>query len=169
MAPANLARWLALLTPLALLGGAYGAQLIGHLYPCEMCWWQRYPHFAALVPALLAFLAPQGPFRTLLVLAAGALIAVSGAIGVFHAGIEYHWWPGVTPCTSTAKLGGTPEEMLAQLMRAPIIRCDVAQWKFAGISLAGFNAIISLGAAVVIFALAGRTTFARDARGGSRA
>jgi disulfide bond formation protein DsbB len=163
VAPANLARWIALLTPLALLGGAYSFQLFGHLYPCEMCWWQRYPHFAALVPAVLAFVAPPGAVRTLLVVAAGALIAVSGAIGVFHAGVEYHWWQGITPCTATTKLGGTPEEMLAALMKAPIIRCDVAQWRFAGISLAGFNAIASLGAAIVIFVLVGRPTAARQA------
>jgi disulfide bond formation protein DsbB len=156
MSPPILARWIALLTPLALLGGAYGFQLIGHLYPCEMCWWQRYPHFAALVPAALAFAVRPGPVRTLLVLAAGVLIAVSGAIGVFHAGVEYHWWPGITPCTSTAKLGGSPAEVLAAIMKAPIIRCDVAQWKLAGISLAGFNAIVSLGAAIAIFLLAPR-------------
>jgi len=156
MPPASLARWIALLVPLALLGGAYGFQLIGHLYPCEMCWWQRYPHFAALGVAALAFLVKPGVTRNLLVLLAGALIAVSGAIGVFHAGVEYHWWPGITPCTSTAKLGGSPADVLAAIMKAPIIRCDVPQWTFAGISLAGFNAIVSLGGAVAVFALATR-------------
>src|SRR5207244_7506276 len=117
---------------------------------------QRYPHFAALAVAALAFLVKPGPARTALVLAAGALIAVSGAIGVFHAGVEYHWWRGITPCTSTAKLGRTPAEVLAAIMKAPIIRCDVAQWKVAGISLAGLNAIVSLGAAIAIFALTSR-------------
>jgi len=156
MPPASLARWIALLVPLALLGGAYGFQLIGHLYPCEMCWWQRYPHFAALGVAALAFLVKPGVTRNLLVLLAGALIAVSGAIGLFHAGVEYHWWPGITPCTSTAKLGGSPADVLAAIMKAPVIRCDVPQWTFAGISLAGFNAIVSLAGAAAVFALVAR-------------
>jgi len=150
MPPASLARWIALLVPLALLGGAYGFQLIGHLYPCEMCWWQRYPHFAALGVAALAFLVKPGVTRNLLVLLAGALIAVSGAIGVFHAGVEYHWWQGFTPCTSTFSSGG---DTLSAIMNAPVVRCDAPQWTFAGISLAGFNAIVSLGGALAILIL----------------
>jgi disulfide bond formation protein DsbB len=150
------ARWLALIAPLALLGGAYGFQLIGHLYPCEMCWFQRYPHFAAIVVAALAFVVPPGPLRKLCVLAAGALVALSGAIGVYHAGIEYHWFPGLTACTSTANLGGSAQDMLDALMKAPIVRCDVPQWTMFGISLAGFNAILSLGSAIAIFVLATR-------------
>ncbi|WP_375421700.1 disulfide bond formation protein B [uncultured Sphingomonas sp.] len=148
----RLARLLALLVPAALLAGAWGTQLIGHLYPCEMCHWQRWPHYAAVVVALLAFVV-AGQARVLVVVAA-LLIAVSGAIGVFHAGVEYHWWPGITACTSTAKLDGlTAAARLDQLMNAPIVRCDAAQWTFAGVSLAGFNAILSLSGAAAILLL----------------
>ena len=148
----RLARLLALLIPAALLAGAWGTQLIGHLYPCEMCHWQRWPHYAAVVVALLAF-AVAGQARLLVVVAA-LLIAVSGAIGVFHAGVEYHWWQGITACTSTAKLDGlTAAARLDQLMNAPIVRCDAAQWTFAGVSLAGFNAILSLSGATAILLL----------------
>src|SRR5688572_13763485 len=77
------ARWLALWVPAALLGGAYASQFVFGLYPCEMCWWQRYPHFAAIVLALLGFLA--GPSR-LWVALAGLAILTSGLIGAFHAG-----------------------------------------------------------------------------------
>jgi len=142
------ARALALLIPAALLAGAWGFQLIGHLYPCEMCHWQRWPHYAALPIALLAFV-PGMPQRPLVVLAAIA-IAVSGAIGVAHAGVEYHWWQGFTPCTSTFSSGG---DTLSAIMNAPVVRCDAPQWTFAGISLAGFNAIVSLGGALVILVL----------------
>jgi disulfide bond formation protein DsbB len=142
------ARALALLVPAALLAGAWGFQLIGHLYPCEMCHWQRWPHYAALPLALLAFV-PGMPQRSLVALAALA-IAVSGAIGVAHAGVEYHWWQGFTPCTSTFSSGG---DTLTAIMTAPVVRCDAPQWTFAGISLAGFNAIVSLGGAVVILVL----------------
>jgi len=142
------ARALALLVPAALLAGAWGFQLIGHLYPCEMCHWQRWPHYAALPIALLAFV-PGLPQRSLVALAALA-IAVSGAIGVAHAGVEYHWWQGFTPCTSTFSSGG---DTLSAIMNAPVVRCDAPQWTFAGISLAGFNAILSLGGALVILLL----------------
>ena len=146
----RVARALALATPLALLGGAYIGQYGFGLYPCEMCWWQRWPHFVALVLAGLAFVVRPG--RALVWLAALA-IAVSGLIGGFHAGVEYGWWEGFTACTSTAAAGGDP---LEAIMNAPLIRCDVAQWTLAGISLAGFNAIISVIFAVAIFVLAGR-------------
>ena len=145
------ARWLALLLPAALLAGAWGSQLIGHLYPCEMCHWQRWPHYAALPFALLAFVVPQRSIAKAFVILAALLIAVSGAIGVAHAGVEYHWWNGFTACTQTVDLRGLgPTERLAALMHAPVVRCDVAQWSFAGISLAGFNAILSLGGAGLI-------------------
>jgi len=145
------ARALALLIPAALLAGAWGFQLIGHLYPCEMCHWQRWPHYAALPIALLAFV-PGMPQRPLVALAAIA-IAASGAIGVAHAGVEYHWWQGFTPCTSTFSAGG---DTLSAIMKAPVVRCDAPQWTFAGISLAGFNAIVSLGGALVILVLLAR-------------
>ena len=148
------ARLLALLIPAALLAGAWGAQLIGHLYPCEMCHWQRWPHYAALPVALLAFVVPgTGTVRALIAVAALA-IATSGAIGVFHAGVEYHWWQGITACSSTADLDGlTAAARLDQLMNAPIVRCDAAPWTLAGISLAGFNAIVSLAGAAAILLL----------------
>lgn len=145
------ARFLALLVPAALLAGAWGFQLIGHLYPCEMCHWQRWPHYAALPIALLAFV-PGLPQRPLVALAAIA-IAISGAIGVAHAGVEYHWWQGFTPCTSTFSSGG---DTLSAIMKAPVVRCDAPQWTFAGVSLAGFNAVISLGGALVILFLLAR-------------
>jgi disulfide bond formation protein DsbB len=149
----RLARWLALLIPATLLAGAWGAQLIGHLYPCEMCHWQRWPHYAALAAALLAF-AVKPRAAVPLVIVATLLIATSGLIAIFHAGVEYHWWQGFTACTSTATLDGlSAAERLEQLMNAPIVRCDAAQWTFAGVSLAGFNALASLGGAVLILLL----------------
>ncbi|MFN3675267.1 MAG: disulfide bond formation protein B [Sphingomonas pseudosanguinis] len=148
------ANMLALLIPAALLAGAWASQLIGGLYPCEMCHWQRWPHYAALVPALLAFVVPQRSIRGSLVILAALLIAVSGAIGVAHAGVEYGWWQGFTACTSTVDLTGlSAADRLSAIMKAPVIRCDVAQWTLAGISLAGFNAIISLGGAAAILLL----------------
>ncbi len=145
----GLARALALAVPVALLAGAWGSQLIGGLIPCEMCHWQRWPHYAAIPIALLAFV-PGLPQKLFVALAALA-IAVSGAIGVFHAGVEYHWWQGITACTSA--IDTSKGDPLAAILAAPMIRCDAPQWQMFGISLAGFNAIISIGSALVIFYL----------------
>ena len=142
-----LANVLALLVPAALLGGAYGSEIWGGLFPCEMCWWQRYAHFAALPFALLAFALP-GRRRPLVWLAALA-IAVSGAIGAYHAGVEAGIFEGLTTCTSSAA-GATPEDLLKAILAAPMIRCDQVQWSLFGISMAGWNAISSLSAAGVI-------------------
>ncbi|WP_288457376.1 disulfide bond formation protein B [uncultured Sphingomonas sp.] len=146
------ARLLALVIPAALLGGAWAFQLLGGLYPCEMCHWQRWPHYGALVLAVLAF-ATGGPrVKATLVAGAAALVAVSGLIGVFHAGVEYHWWQGITACTQTVSTTGlSTDQALRDLLAAPIVRCDAAQWALFGVSLAGWNAILSLtGAAVIV-------------------
>lgn len=149
------ARLIALLLPLALLAGALGSQHFGGLVPCEMCMWQRWPHYTAVIVAALAFVVPGRAPKLLLVLIAGMLIAGSGAIGLFHAGVEYHWWQGITPCTTDLH-GGDPMAVLTEALRKPLVRCDAAQWSLFGISLAGFNAILSLGGAVAIFVLAAR-------------
>jgi disulfide bond formation protein DsbB len=142
-----LARLLALIVPGALLGGALASQYVGGLYPCELCWFQRYPHIVALVLAVLAFALPGRGTQRLFVALAAVAALVSGAIGVFHAGVEYHWWQGFTECTSTM----TGPVTLESIMKAPIVRCDVAQWTLGGISLAGFNAVFSIAGAIAIF------------------
>lgn len=143
----KLARLVALATPLALLGGAYVGQFAFGLFPCEMCWWQRYAHFTALGLALVALFLRES--RAILGLAAFA-IAVSGLIGGYHAGVEYGWWQGFTACTSTVAASADP---LAAIMNAPLIRCDVAPWDLLGISLAGWNFLFSGAAALAIAVL----------------
>jgi len=138
------ARLIALLLPVALLGGALLSQYAGGLYPCEMCWWQRYPHAAAILLAGAAFAVRASTPRARVLTGLAALaVAISGAIGLFHAGVEYGWWQGLTTCTGGATT-------LEELMNAPLVRCDQAAWTLAGVSLAGFNAIFSLGGAAVI-------------------
>jgi disulfide bond formation protein DsbB len=140
--------------PAALLAGAYGSQYFGGLYPCEMCWWQRYAHMAAIVPALVAFAGPAQSQRSrALVLLAALAIAVSGAIGVYHAGVEAKIFEGFTTCSALPRAAST-SELLKQITHAPLIRCDQVQYRFLGISLAGWNAILSLGGAAIIVLLA---------------
>jgi disulfide bond formation protein DsbB len=92
------ARLLAFLIPALALAGAWGSQLFGGLYPCEYCHWQRWPHYGALGLALLAFVVPTLSIQRLLVLLAALAILASGVIGVYHAGVEYDWWEGLTRC-----------------------------------------------------------------------
>jgi disulfide bond formation protein DsbB len=154
---AEAARLIALLLPVALLGGALGSQYVGGLHPCEMCYWQRYPHAVALLLAALSFTAPaeSARSRTLTLLAALA-IAVSGAIGVYHAGVEAKIFQGFTTCTALPK-GLSTAEMLKVITHAPLVRCDEVQFRFLGISMAGWNAILSLGGAAAILLLSRRS------------
>lgn len=146
------ARLLALLIPSGLLGGALFSQYVGGLYPCEMCYWQRWPHAAAILLAIGAYLSASNRQRSrMLVRLAAVAVAISGAIGVFHAGVEIGWWEGITQCTAT---GATS---LQDIMAVPLVRCDQVQWEFLGISMAGWNAIISLTGAAAILALSRRS------------
>jgi disulfide bond formation protein DsbB len=148
-----LARALALIFPLAMLGGAYAFQFLGGLHPCEMCWWQRYAHFAAIPLALIAYaLRGRACFSALFTGLAGLAIGISGGIGLFHAGVEYGWWQGLTAC-STSPTAGNPADILNQIMATPITRCDVAPWSLFGISMAGYNGLLSGAAALLILAL----------------
>lgn len=142
----KLARLLALLLPAGLLGGALFSQYVGGLYPCEMCYWQRWPHGAAILLALGAFVSPSRA-RPLVLLAALAIL-ISGAIGVFHAGVEAGWWEGITRCTTS---GATT---LEDILNVPLVRCDQVQWAFLGLSMAAWNAVLSIGGAAAIFFLA---------------
>ncbi len=146
MAHVAMARWLALLVPAGLLGGAYVAQYGFGLPPCEMCWWQRYPHFAALGIAAAAFVLRPAVVWTAL---AGLAILTSGVIGGFHAGVEYGWWQGITGCSTIPAAADVMD-----FRAAPLIRCDRAPWTLLGISLAGFNFLISSAAGAAIVALA---------------
>jgi disulfide bond formation protein DsbB len=142
------AQRLAIGVPALLLGGAYLSQYGFGLFPCELCWWQRYAHFAALALALVSAVAAP---RRLWIGLAGLAILVAGLLGAYHAGVEYKWWEGITTCSSTA--GGNS---LEDILNAPLIRCDEPQWTLFGISLAGFIFLISTAAAIAIFALLGK-------------
>jgi disulfide bond formation protein DsbB len=146
------ARGLALILPLALLGGAYGFQYLwAHLWPCDMCWWQRYAHFAALPFALAAVLI--GPKLRdggrILVWLAALAIFVSGAIAFYHAGVELKIFPGLNHCTASLG-GGSSDDLLNAAFNRGMVLCDDVQWSLFGISMAGWNAIISILGALTI-------------------
>ena len=143
---------IALALPLVLIACVYIAKYGFGLPPCEMCWWQRYAHFAAIGLALAGWMMRKSPVGTGLIALAGLAIGVSAAIGLLHAGVEYHWWQGPTAC-STTRLSG---DALSAIMDAPLIRCDTAAWTLFGVSLAGYNFLVSLAGSLSVLVLLAR-------------
>lgn len=135
---------------LALILGALGFQYIGDYQPCEMCHWQRWPHIAAAIVGLGggALIATGILDRKLAVTVAALtilLVAVSGALGVYHAGVEWKFWPGPSACTSAY----VPGQVVDFTHMGHVPMCDRAAWRLFGISMAGYNALISLGVAAI--------------------
>lgn len=140
----------ALLVPIALYGSALIAQYGFGLHPCEMCYWQRWPHQAAIIFGALALLLRSNfAAARLLVLLAGIAVMVSGLIGLFHWGVEQGFWEGLTSCST----GASGPISLTDIMAAPVIRCDVPQWTFYGISMAAMNMFGSIGGGLIILRL----------------
>lgn len=127
----------------ALLAGAYAFQYIGGMAPCTLCLWQRWPHAAAVVIGLAALALPG---RLLPLLGAAAALATAG-IGAYHTGVERGWWEGPTTCTAGDISQLSPEELLNQIMAAPVVRCDEVPWEMLTLSMASWNAIASLALA----------------------
>jgi disulfide bond formation protein DsbB len=133
---------------LALILGALFFQYVLNYPPCEMCHWQRWPHIAAAIVGiggglLLRSNVLKPPAALPLAIFTLLLVASSGAIGVFHAGVEWQMWPGPSACTTGYVFTGKLD------LNAPVPRCDVAAWRLFGISMAGYNALVSLGTAVL--------------------
>ncbi len=139
----------------ALLLGAFGFQLLGYA-PCQMCLWQRWPHAAAVLIGLLALALPG---RILPILGALAALTTAG-IGVFHTGVERGWWEGITACAGAGDIGGLSGADLLDTSREvgpPLIRCDEVAWEFLWLSMASWNAILSLALAFIWIAAARRS------------
>jgi disulfide bond formation protein DsbB len=130
---------------LLLLLGAFAFQYLGGLAPCKMCLWQRWPHAAAVLAGVLALLVPG----RLLPLIGSAAAATTAGIGLYHTGVERGWWEGPTTCTSGPIAGMSPEDLLNQILAAPLVRCDEVAWSMLGLSMASWNAVLSLGLAAI--------------------
>ena len=130
---------------LALMLGALAFQHIGGLAPCKLCIWQRYPHVIAIGLGALALLLKNAKARLVVIFAGAIAAATTAGVGIYHAGVEKGIFEGPTSCTSNGIGNVSPDELLTQILAAPLIRCDDIAWQLAGISMAGWNAIISLG------------------------
>ena len=134
---------------LALLVGAYVFQALGYA-PCKLCLWQRWPHGAAIgIGALVLLLGPLG-----LLGLAGALAALTTAgIGIYHTGVERGYWEGPTSCSGNGNSldGLSGADLLSTDAPNTIVMCDEVAWAFAGLSMASWNALISLALAWLWF------------------
>ena len=137
---------------LGLLLGAFAFQYIGGLVPCVLCLYQRWPHAAAVLIGLLG-LKIGGRVLPLL----GALAAATSAgIGVFHVGVEQKWWDGLATCTVDTLSGVSGADLLnTDLTVGAPVRCDAIPWEMFGVSMAGWNVIVS-GLLVLIWLAAAR-------------
>ena len=127
----------------ALLLGAFAFQHLGGMAPCKLCIWQRYPHAVAVALGAAALIVP---LPALLALGALAALATAG-VGFYHVGVEQGWWEGPTSCTAGSVSDMDAGALFDQIMAAPLIRCDDIAWQLAGLSMAGWNIVISLGLA----------------------
>lgn len=137
----------------AILGTALAFQHWGGLAPCELCYWQRYPFWVA-IPAGAAAVVLRSLRPNLLALA-GIALAVGAGVAVFHVGVEQQWWQGTQACGARAP-SGSIEELRARLLAAPVVRCDEPQWTLFGVTMAGYNVLLSGGLAVLALVGAGR-------------
>jgi disulfide bond formation protein DsbB len=151
----KIAAGLAFALGLATILGALGSQFIGGLQPCELCLEQRLPYYWGLpVLALVLVLWNRLPLPVwyLAMAIVAALFAWGAYLGGFHSGVEWGFWPGPTACTGVGN--DLSMDMLDDLQ--PVIGCDVVQFRFLGISLAGYNALIS---ATIVVLLLGAMLF----------
>lgn len=147
----------------AAIAGAWFFQIVLEILPCPLCLEQRYAYYFAFPFGLLvAFALAKGAPRCLIIppLAVLTVVAlVNAGIGAYHAGVEWGLWLGPTECSGTV-LDLSKGSLLENLDRVKIVRCDEVQWRFLGLSLAGYNALISLLMAAIagwgIAALAGK-------------
>ena len=128
-----------------LLASVYAAQYLGGLQPCVLCLYQRWPWWVATGLAILALVFRRhSRFQTVVVGLASLSILFGSVIAVFHMGVEQHWWRGLASCGSVGSdIPMTVKALKAQIMSAPVARCDEIDWSFLGLSMSGYNAVIS--------------------------
>ena len=132
-----------------LLTGAFVFQALGYA-PCELCWLQRWPHLIAVLIGATVLLTGWQNLSW-----AGALAAAAtAAIGIYHTGVERGIWIGPASCTSSGIQGLSTDELMTQILNAPLVRCNEVAWSLFGISMASWNAVFSFALVAVWIAAA---------------
>jgi len=157
--PAGAAIVIAIVGAAAILGAFLFQYWLG-LQPCPLCLEQRIAYYFAIPLALIVAFAdsraaPRAPLAAALVLIALAML-LNASLGVYHAGVEWKFWPGPPDCSGPVTRLGRASDLVRQLENVTVVRCDEAAWRFLGLSLAGYNVLISLAlAAIAVWTLAG--------------
>ena len=137
---------------IATILGAYYFEHVLHYQPCPLCLEQRIPYYVGIPLALaLALAAKLGTPRPVLIAGFAALalaMAIGAALGAYHAGVEWHLWTGPQECSGDPNFGRSGS-LLDQLDKVIVVRCDAAAWRLFGVSLAGYNVVISAALACV--------------------
>ncbi len=143
------------ITSAGVLAAALFFQFVLGYQPCVLCLWQRVPYGAVMAFGIVTLLFRQwrGLGDALLVASGLALLAGAG-IAAYHVGVEQHWWAGTSACGASGRAPQTLEELRAQVLAAPVTRCDEVAWSLFGISMAGYNVVISLALSAFAFAAA---------------
>lgn len=143
------------------LATAYFFQYVLGLAPCILCLLQRWPYVLAIGLGVLAWRVPAA--RPAVYFWATVTFLVGGGVAIFHVGVEQAWWLGTSACGGAAfQQGMTAQQMVADLLATPPVACDQVAWDLFGISMAGFNVMLSAGL-VVVCAWAFRRSLAADA------
>ncbi|MBV8825139.1 MAG: disulfide bond formation protein B [Hyphomicrobiales bacterium] len=137
---------------IATILGAYYFEYVLHYQPCPLCLEQRIPYYVGIPLALaLALAARYGAPRPALIAGFAALalaMTIGAGLGVYHAGVEWHLWTGPQECSGDPNFGRSGS-LFDQLNTVIVVRCDEAAWRLLGISLAGYNVVISAALACV--------------------
>jgi disulfide bond formation protein DsbB len=132
----------------ATLAGAWFIQLVLDIRPCPLCLEQRYAYYLVIPLGALIALAASRDVSRGVVLAGLAVLAIAtlgnAGLATYHAGVEWHLWQGPTDCTGPIGNLGSAGNLLERLATVKVVRCDEVQWKFLGLSLAGYDVLISL-------------------------
>lgn len=134
-----------LLISSATIAGAWAFQIIVDLVPCPLCLQGRWHHYAGIPLALIALLMLRlnGQLARTLTILLGLIMLAGAIFSVYHAGIEYGFWPGPESCATGTGSPTSAGGLLTQMQSTKVVACDEAAWTFLGISLAGYNALIS--------------------------
>jgi disulfide bond formation protein DsbB len=145
------------------LAGAYFFQYVVGLPPCPLCLYQRIPHAMNVVLGLTAFIFSGRPKASASIILLASLVYMSSAsIAFYHAGVEQHWWASFLEAC-TAQIDSASGNLLQQIEQTRAVRCDTIPWQMFGISMAGYNAVLSILTAV--YALAASVMILRRSNG----
>lgn len=132
-----------------LLAGAYAFQYGGGLLPCELCYYQRYPHWVVIVLGLVFFRLGANPVANRAIKAMVVLALLTAAsLAFYHVGVEYHWWQGPGACTAALPDFSSTQQMMQALILRPVVRCDEPAWSLLGLSMAAYHGLAAFGLAL---------------------